>query len=267
MKRANENPDTAVAPRKFIKQNREELESADAATLVEKLVSLTDQLNEANEMVRTWKDRLVLARLQVLQKDKELKDILKERSDAYYSRGGTNPAERDQLLDPLYYEIYTAMKEKIGRREKEITELKEAVKALEAGKDCKILYQFLESKNNLVKKLPEYEKNIRKISYLENRISIGHNAICAIKKEKKDYAHEISERDSKIAELEKELYHYRHSVFEEVASEHTELDQEEDPKSDVTTEKQELKLEEKKQLVADTVEEGGNVVALDNEKV
>ncbi|KAJ1365950.1 hypothetical protein KIN20_026438 [Parelaphostrongylus tenuis] len=175
MKRLSENAETALVSRKCIKLNREELESADTATLIEKLISLTDQLNERNEMVRMWKTRLALARLQVLQIDKELKDVLKERNDAYYER--------------------------IGRREKEITELRDAVKALESGKDCKILYEFLASKKNLVK-----------------------NALCAIRKEKKDYAQEISERDAKIAELEKELYQYRRYVIEQVASEHTELD-------------------------------------------
>ncbi|KAJ1365949.1 hypothetical protein KIN20_026436 [Parelaphostrongylus tenuis] len=170
MKRVSENAETALVSPKCIKLNREELESADTATLIEKLVSLTDQLNEGNQMVRMWKTRLALARLQVLQINKELKDIFKERNDAYYSGTGANPAERDQLLDLLFYETYISMKERIGRREKEITELRDAVKALEK------------------------------------------------------YAQEISERDAKIAELEKELYQYRRYVIEQDASEHTELD-------------------------------------------
>uniref|UniRef100_A0A0K0D3G5 GAS domain-containing protein n=1 Tax=Angiostrongylus cantonensis TaxID=6313 RepID=A0A0K0D3G5_ANGCA len=99
-------------------------------------------LNEANEMVRTLKTRVALSRLQVLQKDKELKDLLKERNDAYYSGVGTNPAERDQLLDPFFYETFIAMKEKIARREKEITELRETVKALEGGKDWSEVVHF-----------------------------------------------------------------------------------------------------------------------------
>lgn len=263
MKRASDNPDTVV-PRKIIKQNREELESADTATLIEKILSLTDQLNEANEMVRTLKTRVALSRLQVLQKDKELKDLLKERNDAYYSGVGTNPAERDQLLDPFFYETFIAMKEKIARREKEITELRETVKALEGGKDCKILYQFLESKNHVMKKMREHEKNIRKISTLQNRLALAHNALSVVRKEKKDYAKEISERDAKIAELEKDLCQYRQSVFEEVASEHTELDQEEDMKPDVANEKQETKVEEEEKLTVDLVEDDSDVVILDD---
>ncbi|KAJ1374522.1 hypothetical protein KIN20_037226 [Parelaphostrongylus tenuis] len=114
-----------------------------------------------------------------------------------------------------------SMKERIGRREREITELREAVKALESGKDCKVLYQFLESKNNIMKRLRENEKNVRKISHLENRHAIAHNFLFLYRKERRDYAQEISERDAKIAELEKELNQYRHSMFEEAASEHS----------------------------------------------
>ncbi|KAJ1361819.1 hypothetical protein KIN20_021168 [Parelaphostrongylus tenuis] len=40
------------------------------------IVSLVDQLSEANEMVETWKARLDVSRLQVMQKDKEHKGIL-----------------------------------------------------------------------------------------------------------------------------------------------------------------------------------------------
>ncbi|KAJ1362984.1 hypothetical protein KIN20_022726 [Parelaphostrongylus tenuis] len=136
MKRASENADTTVVPRKCIKLNSEELKSADTATLIEKILSTTDQLNEANEVMRTLKARVAVCRRQVSQKDKELKDLVKERNDAYYSGVGTNPADRDQLLDPFFYETYMSMKERIGRREREITELREAVKALESGKDC-----------------------------------------------------------------------------------------------------------------------------------
>ncbi|KAJ1374523.1 hypothetical protein KIN20_037227 [Parelaphostrongylus tenuis] len=49
MKRAKDNADTTVVPRKCIKLNLEELKSADTATLIEKILSTTDQLNEANE--------------------------------------------------------------------------------------------------------------------------------------------------------------------------------------------------------------------------
>ncbi|KAJ1357884.1 hypothetical protein KIN20_016146 [Parelaphostrongylus tenuis] len=223
MKRVSENAETALVSPKCIKLNREELESADTATLIEKLVSLTDQLNEGNQMVRMWKTRLALARLQVLQINKELKDIF----------GGQ---VRDDIIGSNSFGI------------------------------CPIHTEFPNEKKFKVNhvEVPESEKNIRKIAYIENKLALAHSALCAIRKEKKEYAQEISERDAKIAELEKELYQYRRYVIEQDASEHTELDLKEDPKSNVASEKQELKPEEKEQLAADTVEGGCDVVVLDD---
>ncbi|KJH52396.1 hypothetical protein DICVIV_01373 [Dictyocaulus viviparus] len=253
MKRSSDSQNTEVS-RKIIKQDRAELESADNATLVQKILSLTEQLNEANETVKTLKTRVTLGRLHLLQKDKEIKDLVKERNSAYYSGVGTGSAERDQLLDPFFYEAFISMKDKIARREKEIAELKETVKALEGSQDCKILYQFLESKNSVMRKLRENEKNIRKISSLENRLALAHSALRSIRKEKKDYAQEISERDAKIAELEKDLYHFRHSMFEEAVSEHTEQDPEDEVKNEAIQEESDQKL------MAEPVEDDCDVV-------
>ncbi|KAJ1363014.1 hypothetical protein KIN20_022759 [Parelaphostrongylus tenuis] len=82
MKRASENADTTVVPRKCIKLNSEELKSADTATLIEKILSTTDQLNEANEVMRTLKARVAVCRRQVSQKDKELKDLVAKMETA-----------------------------------------------------------------------------------------------------------------------------------------------------------------------------------------
>ncbi|KAJ1370414.1 hypothetical protein KIN20_032130 [Parelaphostrongylus tenuis] len=73
MKRASKNADTAIVPGKCIKLNCEELKSADAATLTEKILSTTDKLNEANETVKTLKARVAVSRRQLSQKYKELK--------------------------------------------------------------------------------------------------------------------------------------------------------------------------------------------------
>ncbi|KAJ1360765.1 hypothetical protein KIN20_019820 [Parelaphostrongylus tenuis] len=72
--------------------------------MIERIVSLVDQLNEANEIVETWKARLDVSRLQVMQKDKE-----HEHPTRYTRR---------------------------RNREKEIIELGETVKALKGGEDC-----------------------------------------------------------------------------------------------------------------------------------
>ncbi|KAK5986817.1 hypothetical protein GCK32_015034 [Trichostrongylus colubriformis] len=125
----------------------------------------------------------------------------------------------------------------------------------------KILYQFLESKNATVKKLRECEKNARKIGHLENRLALAHAALRAIRKEKKDHAHEIAERDAKIAELEKELFHLRNDVTEEAVSEHTELEPEEEAKADVEVEADTDQLEQKPTVQED---EDDDVVVLDD---
>ncbi|KAK5978442.1 hypothetical protein GCK32_011097 [Trichostrongylus colubriformis] len=128
-----------VIPRKIIKLSREELQAADSDTLIEKVLSLTDQLSKVTEVAKTLKTREAQARLQFIQKDKELKDLIKERNDAYYSGVSAGPAQRDQLLDPFFYEAFISMKEKIASKDKEISSLKETVKALESSKDWFVL--------------------------------------------------------------------------------------------------------------------------------
>ncbi|KAK6031753.1 hypothetical protein OSTOST_02084 [Ostertagia ostertagi] len=314
---------SSVIPRKIIKLSREELQAADSDTLVEKVLSLTDQLSQVTEVAKKLKTREAQARLQFIQKDKELKDLIRERNDAYYSgvsMGPTQrdqlldpffyeafismkekiaskdkeitalkesvkalesgkdwfrerndayysgvsmgPTQRDQLLDPFFYEAFISMKEKIASKDKEITALKESVKALESGKDCKILYQFLESKNAAVKKLRECDKNARKIGHLENRLALAHAALRAIRKEKKDHAHEIAERDAKIAELEKELFNLRNEMAEEAISEHTELEPEEEVKADAETDAEADQVEQKP-VVEDEDDDVGSGVDVD----
>uniref|UniRef100_A0A7I4XSC3 THO complex subunit 7 n=1 Tax=Haemonchus contortus TaxID=6289 RepID=A0A7I4XSC3_HAECO len=254
---------SSVIPRKIIKLSREELEAEESGALVEKVLSLTDQLSQVTELAKTLKRRETQNRLQYLQKDKEVKDLIKERNDAYYSGVTTGSAQRDQLLDPFFYEAFIAMKEKIASKDKEIATLKETVKALESGKDAKILYQFLESKNAAMRKLREYEKNARKIGHLENRLALAHAALRAIRKEKKEHAHEITERDEKIAELEKELFHLRNDVTEEAVSEPTELEPDEEVKAEVEVEV-EADANHKEQKPVIEEEEDDDVVVLDD---
>nr|CDJ88910.1 unnamed protein product [Haemonchus contortus] len=254
---------SSVIPRKIIKLSREELEAEESGALVEKVLSLTDQLSQVTELAKTLKRRETQNRLQYLQKDKEVKDLIKERNDAYYSGVTTGSAQRDQLLDPFFYEAFIAMKEKIASKDKEIATLKETVKALESGKDAKILYQFLESKNAAMRKLREYEKNARKIGHLENRLALAHAALRAIRKEKKEHAHEITERDEKIAELEKELFHLRNDVTEEAVSEPTELEPDEEVKAEVEVEV-EADANQKEQKPVIEEEEDDDVVVLDD---
>ncbi|KAJ1355817.1 hypothetical protein KIN20_013368 [Parelaphostrongylus tenuis] len=66
MKRASQNADTTVAPGKCIKLNCEEL----------KILSTTNKLNEANEMVRKLKARVAVSRRELSQKEEELKDLV-----------------------------------------------------------------------------------------------------------------------------------------------------------------------------------------------
>ncbi|KAJ1365917.1 hypothetical protein KIN20_026392 [Parelaphostrongylus tenuis] len=76
MKRASQNADTTVAPGKCIKLNCEELKSADAATLIGKILSTTNKLNEANEMVRKVESTCRRFSSRTLAKEEELKDLV-----------------------------------------------------------------------------------------------------------------------------------------------------------------------------------------------
>ncbi|KAK6010981.1 hypothetical protein OSTOST_23945 [Ostertagia ostertagi] len=169
------------------------------------------------------------------------------------------PTQRDQLLDPFFYEAFISMKEKIASKDKEITALKESVKALESGKDCSScdVTRMLP-----VKKLLGYvdQEMQRKVRDLENRLALAHAALRAIRKEKKDHAHEIAERDAKIAELEKELFNLRNEMAEEAISEHTELEPEEEVKADAETDAEADQVEQKP-VVED---EDDDVVVLDD---
>ncbi|WKX88682.1 hypothetical protein Q1695_008369 [Nippostrongylus brasiliensis] len=219
-------------PKKIVKLSREELKEADKDTLVEKILSLTDQLTSVAETAKSLKTRESLARLQYLQKDKELKDLIRERNDAYYSGVTSGPAQRDQLLDPFFYEAFLTMKEKIASRDNQIATLNETLTAFESERDCKVLKQFLATKTAAIKRLKDFEKNMNRLGFLENRLALAHAALRAVRKEKMDFTQEIAERDAKIAELEKELFHLRNEVTEEATSEQAEAEPEE-PKADV----------------------------------
>ncbi|VDO89035.1 unnamed protein product [Heligmosomoides polygyrus] len=258
MKVSNDDSSSGI-PRKVIKLSREELEAADKDTLIVRVQSLTDQLNEVTETAKSLKTRESLARLHYIQKDKELKDMIKERNDAYYSGVSSGPAQRDQLLDPFFYEAFIAMKEKIASKDKEIANLRETVNAMEGGKDTKMFRHFLESKRLALVKLRNAEKNCRRVGHLENRLALAHAALRAVRKEKK------AERDAKIAELEKELFHLRNEVTEEATSEHTELEPDEETKAEVEAEAEADEAAEKP-VVDEYEEEDDDVVVLDDEE-
>lgn len=140
----------------------------------------------------------------------------RERNDAFYG----NSNQRDQLLDPFYYEAYISMKEKVASRDKTITEQEETTNTLKCSEDMyvipillsffwfslpgvlrfpairvrfsecllycrKLLYKHIKSREDLSKKHQEYEYNIYRKSLLHNNLNLANSALRAVMKEKK----------------------------------------------------------------------------------
>ncbi|KAL6732302.1 hypothetical protein Aduo_003076 [Ancylostoma duodenale] len=226
MKRSGDDCDSSI-PAKAFKLNRESLESLDKEALLEKLVSLTDQLNEAKERAKRAKRRESLAYLQLIQNEQKLSDLKRERNDAFYGNGN----QRDQLLDPFYYEAYISMKEKVASRDKTIAEQEETINTLKCSEDMKLLYKHIKSREDLSKKHQEYEYNIYRKSLLHNNLNLANSALRAVMKEKKGNLQEIAEKDAKISELYKEIYQLRGELSEDVVFD--QIDPDEDTKPQI----------------------------------
>ncbi|ETN77744.1 hypothetical protein NECAME_10836 [Necator americanus] len=221
MKRSNDQ-DHSESPRKIPRRDREDFESLDKEALVEKILTIAEQLDKLNETVNAAKTRESLWLQKAAEKDKEIHDLVKERNSAYFSGVSQRPAQRDQLIDPFFYESFLLMKDKISAQDKIIAENQETIKSLQKNKDSEILSQFMKTKALHTKKVRDNEKNLRTIATLGSHLALAHTILRAKRQEKRDYTTEMAERDAKIADLYKELYSLRSSLSEESASTHSE---------------------------------------------
>ncbi|CAJ0595652.1 unnamed protein product [Cylicocyclus nassatus] len=206
-----EDPNSGKPPKPF-EMTRESLELLDKEELVERLLSLTDQLQDAKERAQRAKRRETLARLQSIQKDKELGDLKRERSDAFYGNG--NP--RSQLLDPFYYEAYTAVKEKVKGREETLAEQEETINTLQSSEQTKRLRRYVKSREDVSKKSREFELNLKRKKRLGDRITTANAALRAVLEETKGTTEEIVKKDAQIAELYREIISLRGELSEDV---------------------------------------------------
>ncbi|EYC12799.1 hypothetical protein Y032_0045g1094 [Ancylostoma ceylanicum] len=249
----------STSPRKIPRRDREAFEALDKDALIEKILSMTDELDETNKVINKAKRRESVWRQKAAEKHKEIKDLIKERNSAYFSGVTPGPAQRDQLIDPFFYESFISMKEKITAKDKTISEHQEAIKLLEKNKDSEVLSQFMKTKGMYVKKLRDNERNLRTIATMESNLALVHTTLRAMRQEKRDYTTEIAERDAKIADLYKELYNLRGALSVETASNHS---GDGDMKDDTKQELEDL-LNDEKPLVEEA-EESNTVVTVEN---
>ncbi|KAL6732301.1 hypothetical protein Aduo_003075 [Ancylostoma duodenale] len=247
------------SPRKIPRRDREAFEALDKNALIERILSATDELDETNKLINKAKRRETLLRQKAAEKHKEIKDLTKERNNAYFGGVTPGPAQRDQLIDPFFYESFISMKEKITAKDKIISENQEAIKLLEKNKDSEVLSQFMKTKGMYVKKLRDNERNLRTIATMESNLALVHTTLRAMRQEKRDYTTEIAERDAKIADLYKELYNLRGALSVETASNHS---GDGDVKEDTKQELEDL-LSDEKPLVEEA-EESNTVVTVEN---
>ncbi|CAJ0595651.1 unnamed protein product [Cylicocyclus nassatus] len=205
--------------RKTLRRNREDFEALDKEALIDKIVATTSELDEINKVINTAKRREALWRQKASEKEKEIKELIKERDKAYYSGISHGPAQRDQHIDPSLYEAFISMKDKLMAKDKIIAENQELINALSQDQQQdKMVMQFLKGRYTFVKRLREDEKTLQAIATLENNLALAQAALRALRQEKKDYKSEMAERDAKISDLCAELHHLRGMVSEESGS-------------------------------------------------
>ncbi|ETN77743.1 hypothetical protein NECAME_10835 [Necator americanus] len=257
MEPSGENEDDANNPVKPFEFTRESLEALDKDALVEKLVSLVDQLNETKDRAQRATRREYLARLQAIQREQKLSDLMGERNDAFYCNGNT----RQQLLDPFYYEPYISMKEKMAARDKTIAEHEETINTLKCSEDMKLLHKLVKSREDFSKKCRDYEYNVYRRSSLHNNLNLANSALHAVVKEKKGSPQELVEKDANIADLYKEIYQLRDELSEDVVFD--DIDLEEDAKPEMNHSVHD-ELEKKPQSDTVPTEDDNDVVILDD---
>uniref|UniRef100_A0A1I7X235 ceramidase n=1 Tax=Heterorhabditis bacteriophora TaxID=37862 RepID=A0A1I7X235_HETBA len=214
------------------KESRESLEMLEKTVLVDKVLNLTQQLEACTDSMRRSQRKEGLAKLQLIEKEKELSDLVDERNHAYWSGISEGPSQKDQLLDPYFYEAFISMKEQLQRRNKDIAVMKEDLMSLQGGKDRRVnirirfnqkikfiivtldifsefLRQIIQSKNAALHKLNNLKVENRKIALLERDLALTQKALQAFKHSKKDIDLEIAQRDAKIAAIEAELSRLR----------------------------------------------------------
>ncbi|VDM65215.1 unnamed protein product [Strongylus vulgaris] len=218
MKRSSDRHQTD-SPRKILKRDRESFESLDKEALINKIVAITADLDDVNKVINTAKRREALWRQKTSDKENEIKELTKERDKAYYNGISHGPAHRDQHIDPLFYEAFISMKDKLAVKDKIIAENQKTINKISQEKNQdKSILQFVKGRYAFVQRLREDEKNLQAIAKLENNLALVQATLRALRQEKRDHMTELTERDAKIAGLHQELHHLRSLVLEESAS-------------------------------------------------